>query len=189
MGTNSANNNSTALKKSRSGWLIVGGVAAVVALIVFLGGVFVSGAMATSGRSGLFNRQPGERPEFQIQPASELPTAAPSVRGVVTQRADNTLTVVERGGFGRGEQGNQAQGSTAPQVMVVVTNATTLYHDITQMNLNQGAPSGTIQQKVEPGSLAGISANSRVTVWGDQSGNQLTAKVLVYTDPMNFRQQ
>ena len=143
----------------------------MVAAIVFLGGVFISGAMATSGRSGLFNRQPGERPAFQIQAAAELPTTTPNVRGIVTQRADKTITVVARGGFGANREANQAQGSNAPQVEVVVTNDTTICHDITQLNLNQGAPSGAIQQKLEAGALDAIAANNRITVWSDQTGN------------------
>ncbi len=94
------------------------------------------------------------------------------MRGVVTQRADKTISVVERGGFGPNGGANQSQGSTAPQVEVVVTNDTIFYHDITRVNLNEGAPSGTIQQKLEAGSLDGINTNSRITVWGDQSGQQ-----------------
>ncbi len=175
-------------KKSQKGWWLVVGIAAVVALAVFVGGALVSGVMATSGRGGLFERPEGQRPNFQIVPAAELPTTAPNVRGVVAQRADQTISIVERNPFGRQGESNQAQGSTAPQVEVVVTNDTVFYHDITRANLNEGAPGGTIQQKLEAGSLDGINANSRVTVWGDQNGQQLTARVLVYSDPVANRQ-
>ncbi len=192
MGTQTSNEPtlapSTPARQSRKDWWVVVGVAAVVALVVLVGGALVSGVMATSGRGGLFNRPEGERPNFQIVPAAELPTTPPNVRGVVTQRADNTISVVERSAFGPNGGANQSQGSTAPQVEVVVTNDTVLYHDITRANLNEGAPAGTIQQKLEAGSMDGINANSRVTVWGDQSGQQLTAKVLVYADPVANRQ-
>ena len=174
--------------KNRKGWWVTAGVAVVVALAVLVGGALVSGVMATSGRGGLFNRGPGERPTFQIAPAAELPTAQPNVRGSVVQRADQTISVVERGGFGPNGSENEAQNSNAPQIDVVVTNDTVIYHDITRMNLNEGAPSGTIQQKLETGSLDGINPNSRISVWGDQNGQQLTAKVLVYSDPITFRQ-
>lgn len=174
--------------KSRRGWWVVVGTAAVVALAMVIGGAFVSGVLATSGRGGLFNRPGGERPQFQIVPASELPTTAPNVRGSVTQRADKTISVVERGGFGPNGGVNQSQGNNTSPVEVVVTSDTAIYHDITRMNLNEGAPSGAIQQKLEAGSLEAITTNNRVTVWGDQTGNQLTAKVLVYTDPFGSRQ-
>jgi hypothetical protein len=72
---------------------------------------------------------------------------------------------------------------------VVVSSDTTIYHDTTQRSFNGQPPSGPIQQTVEPGSLDGISTNSRVTVWGDQNSNQITAKVLVYTDPLAFQPQ
>lgn len=192
MGTQASNEPTmaagTPTRKSRKGWWVIVGVAAVVAAVVVVGGALVSGVLATSGRGGLFNRPAGERPNFQIVPAAELPTTAPNVRGVVTQRADNTISVVERGMFGGNGGANQAQGNAAPQVEVVVTNDTVYYHDITRANLNEGAPSGTIQQKLEAGTLDGINANSRITVWGDQSGQQLTAKVLVYADPIANRQ-
>ncbi len=192
MGTQTSNEptmaSDTPARKSRKGWWIVVGVAAVVAAVVLVGGALVSGVLATSGRGGLFNRPEGERPNFQIVPAPELPTTAPNVRGVVTQRADSTISVVERGMFGANGGANQAQGNAAPQVEVVVTHDTVFYHDITRANLNEGAPSGTIQQKLEAGTLDGINANSRITVWGDQSGQQLTAKVVVYADPVANRE-
>jgi len=190
MGTQTSNEPTAApgtpAKKSRKAWWLVVGVAAVVAVVVLVGGALVSGVLAASGRGGLFDRPEGERPNFQIVPAAELPASAPNVRGVVTQRADKTIAVVERGGFGPNGGASQSQGTAAPQVEVVVTKDTVFYHDITRANLNEGAPSGTIQQKLEAGSLDGITANSQVTVWGDQSGQQLAARVLVYSDPIAF---
>jgi len=107
------------------------------------------------------------------------------VRGVLTKRADNTLTVGVRNGFPGGGGGDNG---AAQIIDVVVAGDTTFYHDITQMDFGGQPPSGPIQQKVEPGSLADINTNSRITVWGEQNGNQITAKVLVYSDPMTFRQ-
>ncbi len=189
MGTQSSNEptitSDAPVNKGRTGWWLAVGVAAVVALAVLIGGALVSGVLATSGRGGLLDRPEGERPNFQIVPAAELPASAPNVRGSVTQRADKTISVVERGGFGGT---SQSQGSPAPQVEVIVTKDTVIYHDITRANLNEGAPSGAIQQKLEAGSLDGINANSRITAWGDQSGQQLAARVLVYSDPIAFRQ-
>ncbi len=167
-------------KRSRSSVWIVGGVAALVALIVFAGGAFAAGRLSASPQGG--DRPFGSRLDFQIVPAQELPTTTPNVRGIVTQRTDNTLSVGQRGGLESGGGGNTTLQD------VIVTSDTTIYHDITQVNFNGQPPSGPIQQKVEPGSLDGVNTNSRVTVWGDQNGNQVTAKVLVYSDPIAFRQ-
>lgn len=172
----------TPAQKSRSGVWIVAGVAVVVALLVFAGGALAVGRLSAPSREGGGDRPFGQRPELQIEPAKELPTTTPSLRGIVTQIDGNTLSVGQRGGFDTG--GN---GSTT-LVDVVVTADTTIYHDTTQMSFNGQPPSGPVQQKVEPGTLAAVSTNSRVTVWGDQNGNQLTARVLVYTDPIAFQQ-
>ncbi len=179
-----ATTTTTPAKKSRSGVWIVGGVATLVALLVFAGGALAVGRLSTSGGEGEGegNRAFGPRPEFQIKPAQELPTTTSNVRGVVTNRADNVLTVGQRSGFGGNGGGN------VTSVEVAVASDTTIYHDITQLSLNGQPPSGPVQQKVEPGTLDGIKTNSRVTVWGDQTGNQITAKVLVYSDPNNFGQ-
>ena len=160
--------------------LIVGGVAAVVALIVFAGGVLAVGRLSAPERGGEGGRFFGQRPNFQIAPAHELPTTTPDVRGLVTQRTDNTLTV------GQGDFRSGGGGSMS-SVDVVVTSDTTIYHDITQANFNGQPPNGSIQQKVEPGTLDSISTNGQVTVWGDQDGTQITAKVRVYTDPCTSR--
>ncbi|HTP10993.1 MAG TPA: hypothetical protein VMP08_22215 [Anaerolineae bacterium] len=174
----------TSAKAGRKGWVVVGVTAVITAAMVLIGGALVSGVLATSGRGGLFNREPGERPNFQIVPAAELPTSQPNVRGVVAQLNDTTISMEEREGFGP----NESQGNNVPQVEVATTYDTVFYHDITRFNLNEGAPSGSIQQKLEAGSLAGLKPNSRITVWGDPNSQPLLAKIVVYADPVASRQ-
>ncbi len=171
-------------RKGLRGWWIVGGVAVIVAALVFAGGVLAANRLSTPSREGEFGRFE-QRPQFQIEPAKELPTTAPNLRGVVTGRNNNTLSVGQRNGFGQGGGGN----GTTTVMDVVVNSDTTIYHDTTQRNFNGQPPSGPVQQTVEPGALDSINTNSRVTVWGDQNGNQITAQVLVYTDPLAFRPQ
>jgi hypothetical protein len=137
----------------------------------------------------------GQRPNFQTTPAPELPSATPVARGILTKIDGSTLTVQE-GGFNVG-QGNggtprprpTSDGTPRPRptqspartVQVVVNSDTQYYQDVTFANLNGQPPSGAIQQKVEKSSLAALGDNERVTVWGDQNGDQITAKVIVYT--------
>lgn len=167
----------TPSKKSRSGVWIVGGVAAIVAAIVFAGGVLAANRLSAPSRGEDFGRFGGQRPQVQIESAKELPSATPNLRGIVTKRDGATLSVGQRGGPEAGSNGS------ASLIDVVVTSGTTVYHDTTQMNFDGQPPSGPIQQTVEPGKLDRIDVNNRVTVWGEQNGNQLTAKVLVYSDP------
>jgi hypothetical protein len=134
----------------------------------------------------------GQRPNFQMQPAPELPTTPADVRGVVVSVNGTTLTVREGGG-GFGFSGNGTPRATpngtprprptqggGTEVQVDVSGAQ-VYQDVTFASLNGQLPSGTIQQKLASGSLSDISANSRVTIWGDRNGDQITAKVVVYS--------
>ena len=179
-----------AKQPNRTNWKVVSIVAAVVAALVFAGGALATNILARPDRGGEGGAFGGQRPNFQMQAAKELPTEAATLNGVVTNRNGNTLSVGQRPGFGGGGNGGTGGGTgTTTLVDVVIDANTTLYHDTTQRNFNgQQPPSGPIQQTVEPGNVDGISTNSRVTIWGTQTGNQLTAKVLVYTDPLAFRQ-
>ncbi len=143
----------------------------------------------------------GQRPNFQMEPAKELPTASPIATGLFVQLNGSALVIRE------GNRNFQAGANGTPrptpngtprarptpgggtEVQVTVASDAVFYHDITFASLNGQPPSGTIQQKLESGSLSGIQANSRVTIWGDQNGDQLTAKVIVYGDPFGSRQQ
>ncbi len=146
----------------------------------------------------------GQRPNFQEQPAPELPTDQPALRGALVSASGTTLTVQEGGvGFGGGAGnfggGNFAGGNggtprapqngtprprptQGPDVQVDASGAT-VYEDVTFANLNGQPPSGTLQQKVEASSLDKIPANARVTIWGTLNGTQATAKVIVFTMP------
>jgi hypothetical protein len=137
----------------------------------------------------------GQRFNFQMTPAPELPTSTPVARGVLTRIEGNTLTMQE-GGFGGLGQGNggtprprpTSDGTPRPRptqapartVQVIVNDATQYFQDVTFASLNGQPPSGAIQQKVEKGSLSALTANERITVYGDQNGDQITAKVIVY---------
>ncbi len=132
-----------------------------------------------------------QRPNFQMQPAPELPTTQPAVRGFVVSHAGDSLVVqIGNPNFRGGGQGQNNNGTPRPRptvvgqgtdVTVTVTSDTVVYQDVTMASLNGQRPSGTIQQKVEKSSLDALTGNERVTVWGDQNGDQITAKVIVYS--------
>lgn len=145
----------------------------------------------------------GPRPNFQIEPAKEVPTDAPAVTGMVASHSGSNLVVQQ--GFGRGGFGNpnggtpraQPEGTRAPRptqpgdgtdVQVQVTSETVIYKDVTLANANGQLPAGSIQQQLEKSRLADIADSNRVTVWGEQSGDQVVAKVIVYSQLRNFQQ-
>jgi hypothetical protein len=137
----------------------------------------------------------GQRPNFQMTLAPELPSATPLARGILTKIDGSTLTVQEGGfNFGQGNGGTPrprptSDGTPRPRptqgpartVRIIVNNDTQYYQDVTFASLNGQPPSGAVQQKVEKGNLAALTGNERVTVWGDQNGDQITAKVIVYS--------
>ncbi len=139
----------------------------------------------------------GQRPNFQMQAAPELPTDQPVARGIALSVNGATLTVQEGGGFGGGNFGGGNGTPRAPQNgtprprptqgpitdIQVDASGATVYQDVTFASLNGQPPSGTIQQKVEASSLDKIPANARVTIWGTLNGSQATAKVIVFTQP------
>jgi hypothetical protein len=138
---------------------------------------------------------------FQMEPAKELPTTSPIATGVFVQLNGGTLVIQEGNpNFRTGANGTPRptpNGTPRPrptpgggtEVQVTVASDAVVYHDITFASLNGQPPSGTVQQKLEAGSLSSIQANSRVTIWGEQNGDQITAKVIVYSDPFGTRQQ
>ena len=153
-------------------------------------------AAAPQGNNDGNGQGNGQRFNFQITPAPELPAATPIARGILTKIDGSTLTVQEGGfNFGQGNNGGTprprptSNGTPRPRptqgpvqtIQVIVNGDTQYYQDMTFASFNGQPPSGAIQQKVEKGSLNALSDNERVTVWGDQSGDQITAKVIVYT--------
>jgi hypothetical protein len=137
----------------------------------------------------------GQRPNFQMTSAPELPTTASALTGSLVKIDGNTLTVQEGGfNFGQGNGGTPRPRVTAdgtprprptqavgPQVQVTINAETQYYQDVTFANLDGQPPSGTLQQQVEKSSFSALAENEQVTVWGDKNGDQIVAKVIVFS--------
>jgi hypothetical protein len=50
-----------------------------------------------------------------------------------------------------------------------------------------GPPSGTIQQVVNPGSVEELGKNSSLSAWGEKRGDRLIADVVLYSGPAVFK--
>jgi hypothetical protein len=196
-------------KKSKRTGLIIGGVVAllvIVAAVVLVVSQSQANQQAASafprlsgGAQGLGNQfggvdgpsdgqfgGPGGGRNFQMTPAKELPTTPADLNGFVVRVDGQSVFVGQRNGrgFRPGTTPDPAQlaNTPAPDVEVIVTSDTVIYIDTTPRPdfQNGQPPSGSIQQQVTLSSLSELAANSRVTVWGDRNGNQITAKVIVY---------
>jgi hypothetical protein len=199
--------NTKVVKHNREAWLKSAMRVAVIGLAALVLAACQPAAQPAASQSaaapGQVSGGGGQRSNFQMSPAAELPTTQSAVRGLVVKIDGNMLTVMEGGGFG-GNFGGGTNGTPRPtpdgtprakptpgggtEVQVDVSNAQ-VYQDVTFANLNGQPPSGTVQQKVEASSLDKVVANSRVTIWGDQNGDQITAKVIVYTQARSSQPQ
>lgn len=127
-----------------------------------------------------------------ILPAAELPTEPSAASGLLVRREDNSLTVgtggievnVEVTVDETGQETVQAvPRATGPEMEVVVDRNTTLYLDITDYSMGDAPESGEriVQQQVkEVGSLEDLPENAEIQVWGNRSGDRITANVLVF---------
>jgi len=118
-----------------------------------------------------------------VQNAEEMPDDPPDVGGLFVRRDGNTLFV------GTGNMsGNRMNDGTwhfqhdGPVVQVVTTRDTLVYRDDTLQQLGGVAPSGPIQQLLQPGSLAELGINSTVKAWGERRDDRLVAQVVVFSN-------
>ncbi len=180
---------SKSMTQKRGRWLMG-------AVVVLVSGLLLAACQSAAQPASAGQPQAGngQRPNFQMQPAPELPTDQPALRGALVSLNGTTLTVQEGGGFGGGNFGGNNGTPRAPQngtprprptpgpdVQVDASGAT-VYEDTTFANMTNGQrPSGTIQQTVVASSLDKIPATARLTIWGTLNGTQATAKVIVFS--------
>lgn len=174
-------------------------IASGIALLLLLGGAaFVGGRLLAEpeqtgdaqppvgvvldGEQGFVSQEMA----VEMEMAAGLPEAAPDVSGIFQEREDNSILIGTGdmvSAVAENEDGTVdfQLSHTGPVVEVVVTGKTEVYRDVTEMDFSSA--SGTIQQKVEPGSIDEIGADSMVMVWGQQTGDRVVAQVLLYSMP------
>ena len=182
--------------KSKRG-LIVGGAIAVIVLMgaAFVGGQLLNRSNTPEGGGNLVLNGPGgaQTVSVHIEKAKELPEAPPDVVGLYSRRDDQSLFVTDANldqmmvtvdKNGKMTTSSEGSGQT---IEIVVTKDTQLYRDATVPDPSQPMQGGTIQQKVEAGSLDEVGENSIVMAWGERRGDRLVARVLMYSKPMMFK--
>ncbi|MFZ5919331.1 MAG: hypothetical protein ACOYZ7_20575 [Chloroflexota bacterium] len=164
----------------------------VVGLIVLLAGAAFVGARMLGGQAQsdggsesryVISDASGSK-GFDLVAAAELPTTSPDVGGLFLRREDNSIIV------GTGEvrltiRDGQVNGfHSGPEVEIVITHDTLVYRDKTPMQ-SDAIVDGKLQQVVGPGSLEELETYSFISVWGEQRGDRLLARVLVYKIPLD----
>jgi hypothetical protein len=167
-------------------------VIVVVAAAAFVGGRLLTGQ---AGPLGTFQMGNGDRVMVSIRltPAPELPTTQADLTGLFVKRDDNTLTLqsMNSSKIKVVRENDDVDVSPAdgagPQVEVVITNQTKVWHDVTPMGEPQGSGEYGVQQQVEEGTLDDLNSNSMVMVWGRKNGDRVIADVVSYSNPVMFK--
>jgi hypothetical protein len=165
---------------------IMGVLILLVGAAAFVAGRMLNRGVGTLGLFGLAADGDG----ISIVPAEELPITPHAVEGLFVERQDNIILVeTDQPGKG-GVSGSPVGMGGGPQLEVVVTTETILYHDTTKPPSRR--PSGNdprvLHQTVEQGTLNDLQdSQSLVMVWGRKSGDRIIAEVLVYSNPANLQ--
>ena len=136
-------------------------------------------------------------------PAPELPKTEPEAQGTFVERKDNTIVLqavsmeMGKGGVvvsaGSGGDGGPMTSDgpgegDGPKVEVVITNATIIDRDATEVippsEINE---TQSVQQVVEEGTLDDLTSDSMIMVWGRKNGDRIIADVILYSRPVMFK--
>lgn len=117
--------------------------------------------------------------ESHVTPAPEIPTSIPALSGMLVERRDNTLIVQTvsfdpGSGWRLGDSNAPMDASSGPQVEVVVTRQTIIYHDDFEFE------DTFIQQTVEETTLDYLDEQMLITVWGRKEGDRLVADIMLF---------
>jgi len=164
----------------------------MLALALLLGGAaYVGGRLLTATDlrsasqdqvlSGSGDTKSGSAVQVDVKPAPEMPESPADVSGLFVQREDNNLFV------GTGQlsavlvDGKWKQYHDGPVMEIVTTHHTQIYRDNLLQKLGGVAPSGSVQQVLEPGSVEEMGENSFVMAWGQRRGDRLVADIVVFS--------
>ncbi len=176
--------------------------------IAGLGALGLFGAACSAGQGGTplsdllpLSKGPvekNERVEFRrrLKAAPGLPEVEPAVQGLFVRREDNSvfvgtgnvkLKVVVDTDVNGGKSSVKAEFD-GPVKEILIGRDTVFYKDITPANVEAMKKGEEIQQQVEPVAsldalLTDVSTNDTLTVWGEQRGERLVAKTVVYARP------
>ncbi len=155
-------------RKGRPRWLLWGGVALAVLLV--LGAAFVGGR--------LLGRRP-QATEVRFIPPEELPARPPEASGLVKEIQGNLITLEVPGPGGgaiySGPEGVRKEGEWR-ELQVVVTRETRIYRRLPPAPGEQQGRE--IRERAEEIPLADIEPGDWIEVWGELTDAQIVAQVI-----------
>lgn len=190
-------------------WMMIGGVVVVLAVLIGGAITAVtllaesnnssnSAEAAASGGRMMQSVEVGNdgvpvSVQTTILPDEDLPDEQPEVSGIVLAREDDVLTLgtgdidvsveVKVDAATGQEQTTVVPSTNGPELEVVLTRDTLFFRDVTDVAGQQPAASGevTITQEVQPVDNPDlIEPQMEVQVWGERSGDRITAEIVVF---------
>lgn len=167
-------------RKPVSPYLIASGLIILLALVTFVGVKYMNGGVGSStGDEGLGGN---------LIQSEELPETEPQTMGVFSERNDNIIIVapadsirIMAPGPNQEEEPKMEADYVGDKVEVVISNDTTIYRDVTPMNMENTHKD--IQQVLELSTIDAISPQSILTVWGRKAGDRILADVILFFSP------
>lgn len=152
----------------------------LLALVTFVAARYMNaGAGNSEGDEGLGGN---------LIQSEELPETEPQTMGVFAERSDNTIVVAPADSIRIMAPGPNQEGEpkmeadyVGDKVEVVISNDTTIYRDVTPMNMENTHKD--IHQVLELSTIDAISPQSIITVWGRKAGDRILADVILFFSP------
>jgi hypothetical protein len=167
-------------RKPVSPYLIASGLIVVLAVVAFVAVRY----MNAGGGSSMGD----ERLGGNLIQSEELPETEPQTMGVLVERNDNMMIVAPADSIHIMAPGPNQEGEpkmeadyVGDKVEVVISNETTIYQDVTPMNMENAHKD--IQQVLELSTIDAISPESVITVWGRKNGDRIVADVVLFLSP------
>jgi len=177
----------------RKGVLIGAGLVTLVALLLgaaYVGGQLLGQKQDLGGFIAPGSKESAAVSSFRIEKPDELPEEPSAVAGTVRSIEGKRITValpqsISSGGVVR--VGGTADSTPTPDpneklIEVIVTQETTIYKS--EALEKEG---GKLKQKLSEVDLDAIQPGDYVVVWGEKSGDRVTAEVIHTTGVMAIR--
>ena len=170
-------------------YIIMGASIIVIGVAAFVAGRTLNGSVGNVPLGGPNSGQVSISIN-DITPAPELPITPADITGMFVERKDNTI-IVQAVTFGVGVGGISGDSpmdeDSGIQVEIVITGATQIYKDVTQIPPPVNGEIHNLQQATEEGTLDDLNPQTFLTVWGRRSGDRIVADVIFYSDPQSIK--
>jgi len=174
---------------NKKSYIGLGIVLLLVGVAAFVAGRMLNGKVGIVGLGG----PNGGRVSISLEditPAPELPSTRADITGLFVERKDNTI-VVQAVSFGAGVGGVSGDSpldeDSGIKVEIVVTSASMVYKDVTQLSAPVNGEIHNVQQAVAEGTLDDLNSQTFISVWGRRSGDRIIADVLFYSNPQSIK--